>query len=127
MPKAFFVGEKLDLFTKKMVEKSEKFVILAQNLLLMVMEKHFILLVLNLFIFSSCASPTPEPGDEPLNLADGKLIIKFADPKLEAKPTITIAKDEVLAVSLNIKKAVDGSFPVKMAVYITDVLRKKGF
>lgn len=84
-----------------------------------------ILTILSIFIFS-CASPTPEPGDEPLNVDNGKLIIKFADPKLEAKNTITIAKNEILAVSFNIKKAADGSLPVKMSAYITDNADKKG-
>jgi hypothetical protein len=89
------------------------------------MKKYFILTILSVFILS-CAGPTPEPGDEPLNLADGKLIIKFADPKLEAKNSVTIAKDEILAVSFNIKKATDGSYPVKMSAYITDNAEKKG-
>ena len=89
------------------------------------MKKYIILTILSIFIFS-CAGPTPEPGDEPLNVADGKLIIKFADPKLEIKNMLTIAKDEILAVSINIKKATDGSLPVKMSVYITDNAEKKG-
>ena len=89
------------------------------------MKKYVLLTILSIFIFS-CAGPTPEPGDEPLNLADGKLIIKFADPKLEAKNTVTIAKDEILAVSFNIKKATDGSLPVKLSAYITDNSEKKG-
>ena len=89
------------------------------------MKKYIILTILNIFIFS-CAGPTPEPGDEPLNVADGKLIIKFTDPKLEAKNTITIAKNEILAVSFNIKKGSDGSSPVKISAYITDNSEKKG-
>jgi hypothetical protein len=89
------------------------------------MKKYIILSILSTLIFS-CAGPTPEPGDEPLNLAEGKLTIKFTDPKLEAKNSITIAKNEILAVSFNIKKAADGSFPVKMSAYITDNAEKKG-
>jgi hypothetical protein len=89
------------------------------------MKKYFILTILSVFILS-CAGPTPEPGDEPLNLAEGKLIIKFTDPKLEAKNSITIAKNEILAISFNIKKATDGSYPVKMSAYITDNAEKKG-
>ncbi len=84
-----------------------------------------LLTILSIFVFS-CASPTPEPGDEPLNLADGKLIIKFTDPKLEAKNTTSIAKNEILAVSFNIKKGTDGNLPVKMSAYITDNAEKKG-
>lgn len=89
------------------------------------MKKYVILTVLSIIIFS-CAGPTPEPGDEPLNMADGKLFIKFTDPKLEAKNNVTIAKDEILAVSINIKKAIDGSLPLKMSAYITDNAEKKG-
>jgi hypothetical protein len=89
------------------------------------MKKYVILTILSIFTFS-CAGPTPEPGDEPLNLADGKLIIKFTDPKLEAKNSVTIAKDEILSVSFNVKKAVDGSYPVKLSAYITDNSEKKG-
>ncbi len=89
------------------------------------MKKYVILTILSIFIFS-CAGPTPEPGDEPLNVADGKLIIKFTDPKLEVKNSITIAKDEILAISINIKKAIDGSLPVKMSAYVTDNSEKKG-
>ncbi len=89
------------------------------------MKKYVILTILSIFIFS-CAGPTPEPGDEPLNVADGKLIIKFTDPKLEVKNSITIAKDEILAISINIKKAVDGSLPVKMSAFITNNSEKKG-
>ncbi|MDZ7900429.1 MAG: hypothetical protein U5N85_20680 [Arcicella sp.] len=89
------------------------------------MKNYFILTILSIFIFS-CAGPTPEPGDEPLNLAEGKLIIKFTDPKLEAKNTTSAAKNEILALSFNIKKAVDGSLPVKLSAYITDNSEKKG-
>lgn len=89
------------------------------------MKKYVILTILSIFTFS-CAGPTPEPGDEPLNMADGKLIIKFTDPKLEAKNTISIAKNEILALSFNIKKAADGSLPVKLSAYVTDNSEKKG-
>ena len=89
------------------------------------MKKYVIFTILSIFIFS-CAGPTPEPGDEPLTLADGKLIIKFTDPKLEAKNTTSIAKNEILAVSFNIKKGTDGSLPVKVSAYITDNAEKKG-
>jgi hypothetical protein len=89
------------------------------------MKNYFILTILSILIFS-CAGPTPEPGDEPLNLAEGKLIIKFTDPKLETKNSIPIAKNEILALSFNIKKAADGSVPVKLSAYITDNSEKKG-
>lgn len=89
------------------------------------MKKYVLLTILGIFIFS-CAGPTPEPGDEPLNVAEGKLIIKFTDPKLEVKNAFTIAKDEILAVSFNIKKAADGSLPQKLSAYITDNSEKKG-
>ena len=89
------------------------------------MKKHLIILILNLFIFS-CSGPTPEPGDEPLNLDEGKLLVKFADPKLEARNIITIAKNEILAISFTIKKGADGIFPVKLSAYITEYAQKKG-
>jgi hypothetical protein len=89
------------------------------------MTKYFILTILSIFTLS-CAGPTPEPGDEPLNVAEGKLIIDFTDPKLKAKNSIPIAKNEILAVSFNIKKATDGSLPVKLSAYITDNSEKKG-
>jgi hypothetical protein len=89
------------------------------------MKKYFILTVLSIILFS-CAGPTPEPGDEPLNVADGKLIIDFTDPKLKAKNSLSIAKNEILAISFNIKKAADGSLPVKLSAYITDNSEKKG-
>jgi hypothetical protein len=88
--------------------------------------KKYLFLIVSIIAVCSCAGPTPEPGDEPLNVAEGKLMIKFTDPKLEAKNNITIAKDEILAISFNIKKATDGSSPVKMSVYITDNAEKKG-
>ena len=89
------------------------------------MQKYLIITVLSIFI-SSCAGPTPEPGDEPLNMDGGKLIIKFTDPKLEARNSISIAKNEILALSFNIKKGADGSLPVKLSAYITDNAEKKG-
>jgi hypothetical protein len=89
------------------------------------MKNYFILTILSILIFS-CAGPTPEPGDEPLNVAEGKLNISFTDPKLQAKNSIPMAKNEILALSLNIKKAADGSLPVKLSAYITDNSEKKG-
>lgn len=89
------------------------------------MQKYLIITVLSIFI-SSCAGPTPEPGDEPLNLAEGKLIIKFTDPKLEVKNTTSIAKNEILGLSFNIKKGADGGLPVKLSAYVTDNAEKKG-
>jgi hypothetical protein len=89
------------------------------------MKKIFILTLLSTIILS-CKGPTPEPGDEPLPNVDGKLLIKFADARLEQKNEMTLSNNDVLSISYNIKKAVDGSKPVKIAVYLTDDIAKRG-
>ncbi len=89
------------------------------------MKKIFILTLLSTYILS-CQGPTPEPGDEPLPVVDGKLLIKFTDIRLETKADLTLSNEDVLSISYNIKKAMDGSKPVKMAVYITDDIAKRG-
>jgi hypothetical protein len=89
------------------------------------MKKIFILTLLSTIILS-CKGPTPEPGDEPLPAIDGKLLIKFADARLETKADLTLSNEDVLSISYNIKKALDGSKPVKMAAYLTDDIVKRG-
>jgi hypothetical protein len=78
--------------------------------------------LISIYIFLSllaCKGPTPEPGDDPLLVADSKLLVRFTDAKLESKPELTISNDEILSISFNIRKGADGAKPVKMAVYIT--------
>jgi hypothetical protein len=97
-----------------MVEKKTTMIIQMTRSLNLTIFSIYILLFL-----STCKGPTPEPGDDPLPLAESKLSVKFTDTKLEAKPELSLTNDEVLAISLNIKKGADGSRPVKMAVYVT--------
>jgi hypothetical protein len=89
------------------------------------MKNIVILIFINLLIFA-CKGPTPEPGSEPITSPDGKLDIKFIDSRIETNPTILLSNNDVLAVSYSIKKGIDGSRPVKMAVYVTESPEMKG-
>lgn len=89
------------------------------------MKNIFALAIIHLLIFS-CKGPSPEPTAEQIRLPDGKLEIKFTDVRLETNATMVLSNNDVLAVSFNIKKSLDGNRPVKMAVYITENPEMKG-
>jgi hypothetical protein len=90
------------------------------------MSKTIAYILLSIAAILSCKGPTPELFDEPLPVVDGKLIIKFTDPRLETKADLILANDDILSISFNIKKSVDGNKPVKMAVYVTNTLETRG-
>ncbi|MBC7408529.1 MAG: hypothetical protein H7339_09090 [Arcicella sp.] len=84
------------------------------------------LIIINVVIFS-CKGPTPEPDSEPIKDPDGALAIKFTDSRLEGvSPDIMLSNDDIFAISVNIKKAPDGSKPVKMAIYVTETFSIRG-
>ena len=85
------------------------------------MKNIFILTLIISAVIFSCQGPTPEPGSEPIKDPDGALVVKFTDSRLEGvSPDITLSNDDIFSISVNIKKAPDGSKPVKMAIYITE-------
>ncbi len=85
-----------------------------------------LIVIINAVIFS-CKGPTPEPDSTPIKEPNGALVVKFTDSRLEGvSPDITLSNDDIFAISINIKKAPDGSKPVKMAVYITEAFAKRG-
>ncbi len=90
------------------------------------MSKTIVYILLSITAILSCKGPTPELFDEPLPAVDGKLIIKFTDIRLETKADMLLANDDILSISYNIKKSVDGNKPVKMAVYVTNTLETRG-
>ena len=91
------------------------------------MKNIFILTLIMSATILSCKGPTPEPGSEPIKDPDGALVIKFTDARLEGvSPDITLSNNDIFAISVNIKKAPDGSKPVKMAIYIADTFTTRG-
>jgi hypothetical protein len=90
------------------------------------MTKISFFIILSIAAILSCKGPTPELFDEPLPAVDGKLSIKFADSRLETKADLTLANDDILSISFNIKKSIDGNKPLKMAVYVANTLDTRG-
>ena len=91
------------------------------------MKNIFILTLIISSVIFSCKGPTPEPGSEPIKDPNGALVIKFTDSRLEGvSPDMMLSNDDIFAISINVKKAPDGSKPVKMAVYITEAFTIRG-
>jgi len=91
------------------------------------MKNIFILTLIIIAVIFSCEGPTLELASEPIKEPDGALVVKFTDSRLEGvSPDIMLSNDDTFAISINIKKAPDGSKPVKMVVYITETFVTRG-